>query len=109
MRLVLKIILAILLLSIVIGLSVAVCGCQSPSTVYTNGLIVWCSASAVGIGWGEYAEVPAGGKLTRATTNDVAAIIGDGRDYLGNSLAIDNSLIIVPTNHTKQADGADLP
>ena len=109
MRLVLKIISAILLLSIVIGLSVAVCGCQSPSTVYTNGLIVWCSSSAVGIGWGEYAEVPTGGKLTRSTTNDVVAIIRDGRDYLANTLTIDNSFIIVPTNHTEQADGADLP
>ena len=103
MKLVLKIISAILLLSVVIGLSVAVCGCQSPSTVYTNGLIVWCSASAVGIGWGEYAEVAAGGKLTRSTTNDVAAIIGDGRNYLVNTLTI------VPPNHTKQAGGADLP
>ena len=109
MKLMLKILSAAMLFIIVVGLSVAVCGCQSPATIYTNGLIVWCSASAVGIGWGEYAEVPAGGKLTRTATNDVAAIIGSERNYLGNSLAIDNSLIIVPTNHTEQAGGAESP
>jgi hypothetical protein len=109
MRLVLKIILAILLLSIVIGLSVAVCGCQSPSAVYTNGLIVWCSTSAVGIGWGEYAEVAAGGKLDRVSTNRCDNIVGDGDTGAASRLRIDNSLIIVPTNHTEQADGADLP
>ena len=86
-------------------LLVICCGCQSPATIYTNGLILWCSTSAIGIGWGEYAEVPSGGKLSRAITNDVSSIIREGRDYYNNNITIDNTL--TPSNG--QADGADLP
>lgn len=82
------------------------CGCQSPATIYTNGLILWCSTSAIGIGWGEYAEVPSGNKFSRTITNDVSAIIRDGRDYHYSNIKIDNS--ITPTN-LQQADGAVLP
>lgn len=109
MKLMLKILSSAMLFIIVVGLSVAVCGCQSPATIYTNGLIVWCSSSAVGIGWGEYAEVAAGGKLDRVSTNRCDNIVGDGDTAAASRLRIDNSLIIVPTNHTEQADGADLP
>ena len=71
-------------------------GCQSPSTRYTNGLILWCGSTAVGIGWGEYTEVAAGGKLKRTLT---------GKDGEKSTLAIDNSL--TPSNG--QADGAEIP
>lgn len=72
----------------------ALAGCQTPRTSYTNGLIVWCSTSAVGIGWGEYIEVAAGGKLKRVIS---------GKDVEKSELLIDN------TNQPKQADGADIP
>lgn len=85
----------------------ALAGCQTPRTSYTNGLIVWCSTSAVGIGWGEYAEVPAGGKLMRVTTNSCARIIGQGDSETISRLTIDNSLVV--TNDFKQADGAGIP
>lgn len=75
-------------------------GCQSPSTRYTNGLIFWCGSTAVGIGWGEYAEVAAGGKLKRKMT---------GKDDIKSTLIINNSLTPQPTNRKRQADGADLP
>jgi hypothetical protein len=71
-------------------------GCQSPSTRYTNGLILWCGSTAIGIGWGEYTEVAAGGKLKRTLT---------GKDGEKSTLAIDNSL--TPSNG--QADGAEIP
>jgi hypothetical protein len=58
-------------------------GCQSPSTRYTNGLILWCGSTAVGIGWGEYTEVAAGGKLKRTLA---------GKDGENSTLAIDNAL-----------------
>lgn len=54
----------------------ALAGCQSPRTSYTNGLIVWCSTSAVGIGWGEYIEVSAGGYLDRTITNKCDKVLG---------------------------------
>jgi hypothetical protein len=72
----------------------ALAGCQTPRTSYTNGLIVWCSTSAVGIGWGEYIEVAAGGKLKRVIS---------GNDVEKSELLIDN------TFQPKQADGADKP
>ena len=72
-------------------------GCQTPRTSYTNGLIVWCSTSAVGIGWGEYIEVAAGGKLKRVIS---------GKDVEKSELLIDNTF--QPIN-LKQADGAAMP
>jgi hypothetical protein len=75
-------------------------GCQSPSTRYTNGLIFWYGSTAVGIGWGEYTEVAAGGKLKRTMT---------GKDGIKSTLIINNSLTPQPTNRKRQADGADLP
>lgn len=96
----------LLFLCVVIGIFLF-CGCQSPRTSYTNGLIVWCSTSAIGIGWGEYAEVPSGGKLVRITTNSCARIIGSGDSATISRLIIDNSL--TATNDFKQADGAALP
>lgn len=97
----------ILFISVVIGIIFICVGCQTPRTSYTNGLIVWCSTSAIGIGWGEYAEVPAGGKLVRITTNSCARIIGSGDSATISRLIIDNSL--TGTNEFEQADGAVIP
>lgn len=58
------------------------CGCQNPRTGYMNGLIIWTSSNAVGIGWGEYIEVGEGGKLERVINN------GDG---IKNTVKIDNT------------------
>ena len=95
----------ILFITVVIGILFVCFGCQSPRTSYTNGIIVWCSTSAVGIGYGEYVEVPAGAKLERVTTNSCPALIGGGDSSTVSRLMIDNSLIL--TN--RQADGAGLP
>ena len=64
-------------------------GCQSPSTRYTNGLILWYGSTAVGIGWGEYAEVAAGGKLKRTLT---------GKEGEKGALDIDNSQTYLDKN-----------
>ncbi len=96
----------ILFISVVIGIIFLCFGCQSPRTSYTNGIIVWCSTSAVGIGYGEYIEVPAGAKLERVTTNSCPAIIGGGDSATVSRLVIDNSLILT---NSWQADGAGLP
>ena len=71
-----------------------ICGCQSPSTIYTNGLIVWCSTSAVGIGWGEYIEVASGGKFDRAMTNDAPALVSEGNVHAASDIKIDNTFTI---------------
>lgn len=65
----------------------ALAGCQTPRTSYTNGLIVWCSTSAVGIGWGEYMEVPAGGYLERSITNRCEKVFGENTT---SRITIDN-------------------
>lgn len=97
----------LLFISVVIGIIFLFCGCQSPRTSYTNGLIVWCSTSAIGIGWGEYIEVAAGGKLVRITTNSCSRIIGRGDSATISRLIIDNNL--TATNDFQQADGAAMP
>lgn len=66
-------------------------GCQSPSTIYTNGLIVWCSTSAIGLGWGEYIEVASGGKFDRAMTNDAPALVSEGNVHAASDIKIDNT------------------
>jgi hypothetical protein len=65
----------------------ALAGCQTPRTSYTNGLIVWGSTSAIGIGWGEYMEVPAGGYLERAITNRCEKVFGENTT---SRITIDN-------------------
>lgn len=68
-------------------------GCQSPSTRYTDGLIFWCGSTAVGVGYGEYAEVAAGGKLKRTMT---------GKDGVRSVLEIDNAAV----PHEVEKEGA---
>ena len=48
-----------------LAIMVLLSGCQSPSTFYMNGVIVWASTSAFGFGYGEYIEVAPGGKVDR--------------------------------------------
>lgn len=77
-----------------LSLSLLLFGCQSPSTVYANGLIFWCSTSAIGIGWGEYIEVAAGGKFDRVMTNDAPALVSEGNVRAASDIKIDNTLTI---------------
>ena len=67
-------------------------GCQSPRSTYMDGVVFFFSGSAIGFGFGEYAEIAPGGKFDRTSTNDVSSVIGDGRNYTGSSVRIDNSL-----------------
>jgi hypothetical protein len=57
-------------------------GCQSPATFYANGVLFWYSPSAIGIGYGEYTEVAAGGTLKRTLTQ---------KDGFKSTLTIDNT------------------
>lgn len=74
-------------------------GCQSPRSTYMDGFVLWFSGSAVGIGFGEYVEIAPGGKFCRSATNDVAAVIGNERNYSSSTVDIDN---LMATNILKQ-------
>ena len=78
-------------LFVIISAAVVLAGCQSPRTSYMNGVVVWCSGSAIGFGFGEYIEVPAGGKLNRATTNDTPCVWSNERAAINNAILIDNT------------------
>lgn len=78
---------------LIILLAVALAGCQSPGTIYTNGVIVWCSTSAVGFGFGEYIEVPAGGELDRVSTNSAPCLWKEGLTSAGSDIAIRNGRV----------------
>ena len=84
----------IIMLAAACGLVAILAGCQSPRTSYAKGLIVFCSTSAVGIGFGEYIEVPAGGKFNRVSTNDAPCIVTDGRAFLADGIDVDNSAAV---------------
>ena len=66
-------------------------GCQSPRTSYAEGLIFWCSMSAIGIGFGKYIEVPAGGKLSHSATNSAPALIATGQVDSSSVIEADNT------------------
>ena len=56
----------ILLLATIAFYSLLLCGCNTPNkTSYVNGVILWTSSTALGIGYGEHIEVAPGGKLKR--------------------------------------------
>ena len=63
----------------------ALCGCQTPRSSYTNGVILWMGSTALGVGYGEYIEVAPGGKVHRKITGQ--------KDKL--ELIIDNSAVKV--------------
>lgn len=75
---------------LIIMVAAAFCGCQSPRTSYMNGVVVWCSTSAVGIGFGEYIEVPAGGELDRVSTNSAPCLWKDEIAAASSNIAIRN-------------------
>ena len=75
---------------LIILLAVALAGCKSQRTIYTNGVIIWCSTSAVGFGFGEYIEVPAGGELDRVSTNSAPCLWKDGIAAASSNIAIRN-------------------
>ena len=83
-------------------------GCQSPGTRYMNGVVVWCSASAIGFGFGEYIEVPAGGELYRATTNSAPCVLKDGEVYGASMIDIRNAPIVEPKEEKSDADKAEM-
>lgn len=90
------------------AVAAAFCGCQSPRTSYMNGVVVWCSTSAVGIGFGEYIEVPAGGELYRATTNSAPCVWKDGVVSGASMIDIRNAPIVEPKEEKADADKAEM-
>lgn len=90
------------------AVAAAFCGCQSPRTSYMNGVVVWCSTSAIGFGFGEYIEVPAGGELYRATTNSAPCVLKDGEVYGASMIDIRNAPIVEPKEEKSDADKAEM-
>lgn len=86
----------------------AFCGCQSPRTSYMNGVVVWCSTSAIGFGFGEYIEVPAGGELHRATTNSAPCVWKDGEVSGASRIDIRNAPAVEPKEEKDDADKAEV-
>jgi hypothetical protein len=93
---------AIALLMVLLSIGVIVAGCQAPRASYANGLVLWCSASAVGVGFGQYAEVPAGGKFDFKTDTVTPCVWADGITTNSSGFAIDCSLVATPTNTVKE-------
>jgi hypothetical protein len=83
-------------------------GCQSPRTSYMNGVVVWCSTSAVGIGFGEYIEVSAGGELHRAMTNSAPCVWSDGVATGTSTIDIRNAPAVEPKEEKADADKAEM-
>lgn len=90
------------------AVAAAFCGCQSPGARYMNGVVVWCSTSAIGFGFGEYIEVPAGGELYRATTNSAPCVLKDGEVYGASMIDIRNAPIVEPKEEKSDADKAEV-
>ena len=92
---------------LIILFAFALAGCQSPRTIYTNGVIVWCSTSAVGFGFGEYIEVPAGGELDRASTNSAPCLWKDGIAAANSNIAIRNGRVKTDTETPAEREGLE--
>lgn len=90
------------LLMILLAIGVIVAGCQAPRASYANGLVLWCSANAVGVGFGQYAEVPAGGKFDFKTDTVTPCVWADGVTTNSSGFAIDCSLVATPTNTVEE-------
>lgn len=93
---------------LIILFAFALAGCQSQGTIYTNGVIVWCSTSAIGFGFGEYIEVPVGGELYRATTNSAPCVWKDGVASGASMIDIRNAPIVEPKEEKSDADKAEV-
>lgn len=92
---------------LIILFAFALAGCQSPRTIYTNGVIVWCSTSAVGFGFGEYIEVPAGGELDRVSTNSAPCLWKEGLTSAGSDIAIRNGRVKTDPETPAEKDGLE--
>ena len=79
----------------ILMLTLIVCGCQTPRTSYADGFVFWLSSSAIGIGYGRYVEVPAGGSFSFSVTNTADRIIKTGKSQTINSFDIDNTKVEV--------------
>lgn len=90
------------------AVAAAFCGCQNPRTSYMNGVVVWCSTSAIGFGFGEYIEVPAGGELYRATTNSAPCVWSDGVATGTSTIDIRNAPAVEPKEEKSDADKAEM-
>lgn len=93
---------------LITAVAASFCGCQSPRTSYMNGVVVWCSSSAIGFGFGEYIEVPAGGELYRATTNSAPCVLKDGVVSGASMIDIRNAPIVEPKEEKADADKAEV-
>lgn len=93
---------------LIILFSFALAGCQSPRTSYMNGVVVWCSTSAIGFGFGEYIEVPAGGELYRTTTNSTPCVWKDGAASGVSVIDIRNSPPSKDKQEKQNADKAEV-
>lgn len=92
---------------LIILFAFALAGCQTPRTIYTNGVIIWCSRSAVGFGFGEYIEVPAGGELYRSVTNSAPCVWNERTAYSSSDISIKNQPILEPQEKTGKEEAAD--
>jgi hypothetical protein len=90
------------------AVAAAFCGCQTPGTNYMNGVVVWCSTSAVGIGFGEYIEVSAGGELHRAMTNSAPCVWKDGVVSGASMIDIRNAPAVEAKEEKADADKAEV-
>ena len=79
----------------ILMLTLIVCGCQTPRTSYADGFVLWLSSSAVGIGYGRYVEVPAGGSFSFSVTNSADRIFKNGKSHTVNRVDIDNKNVEV--------------
>lgn len=93
---------------LITAVAAAFCGCQSPRTSYMNGVVVWCSTSAIGFGFGEYIEVPDGGELYRATTNSAPCVWKDGVVSGASIIDIRNAPAVEPKEEKSDADKAEV-
>ena len=84
------------------------CGCQSPRTSYMNGVVVWCSTSAMGCGCGEYSDVPAGGERDRATTDSAPCVWSDGVATGASRIDIRNAPAVEAKEEKADADKAEM-
>lgn len=93
---------AMTLVAVMLTIGLIVSGCYAQSASYSNGLVLWCSASAVGVGYGQYAEIPPGGKIEFKSDTVTPCVWADGVTTNSSGFAIDCSLVATPTNTVKE-------
>ncbi|MBE6397655.1 MAG: hypothetical protein E7046_11685 [Lentisphaerae bacterium] len=93
---------------LITAVAASFCGCQNPRTSYMNGVVVWMSSSAIGFGFGEYIEVPAGGELYRTTTNSAPCVWKDGVASGASVIDIRNAPVAGDEEEKPDADKAEM-